>query len=231
MTINKVNNYLKRNNLEHSQTIIAGFLCFALLYLTTLIARPYMGDFILKALPIGLLCLLAYRFLAGINRILAVCALLFSACGDVLLALPVEHSFAAGLGAFLCAHLVYIAAFLHRFSYRTQYWPIAIGLSLFAITAGLLLVPATGILKPAVTVYLVIITVMGITAVFFHSSRLLIAGALCFITSDTVLAVNEFLIPLSGASYSIMITYYLAQLLITLGLCSANKSNQSELQS
>ena len=46
---------------------------------------------------------------------------------------------------------------------------------------------------------------------------MVLAGALLFITSDTLLAINRFISPLESARWAVMLTYGMAQLLIAWG--------------
>jgi uncharacterized membrane protein YhhN len=70
-----------------------------------------------------------------------------------------------------------------------------------------------------VYVYLTVITVMGITAAFrYPTSGLVICGALFFIASDSLLATAEFRGSFTGSEYLVMITYYLAVLLMACGM-------------
>tara|TARA_R110000868_G_scaffold328255_1_gene589136 strand:- start:1541 stop:1768 length:228 start_codon:yes stop_codon:yes gene_type:complete len=69
-----------------------------------------------------------------------------------------------------------------------------------------------------------IILLMVITAFFRKGSVskssyiLVFLGALFFITSDSLLALNKFYKPLPFSSISIMLTYSIAQLFIVLGI-------------
>jgi uncharacterized membrane protein YhhN len=49
------------------------------------------------------------------------------------------------------------------------------------------------------------------------AAQWMITGAILFIASDTVLAINKFYNPFAFAGIAIMLTYGIAQLLITLG--------------
>jgi uncharacterized membrane protein YhhN len=50
------------------------------------------------------------------------------------------------------------------------------------------------------------------------ASRLsLISGAICFVISDSLLAINKFYTPFAGAGFFIMLTYCLAQYFILNG--------------
>jgi uncharacterized membrane protein YhhN len=49
------------------------------------------------------------------------------------------------------------------------------------------------------------------------AGKLMMFGALLFVASDSILAINKFYLPFEFAGIFIMLTYGLAQLLITIG--------------
>jgi uncharacterized membrane protein YhhN len=160
---------------------------------------------------------------------LLILALFFSLAGDVLLMRP--DLFIPGLIAFLLAHVVYI------FVYR-QYQTVGgenslqglhrIRMSFPIILAGtglvVVLYPKLNDLKIPVMVYALVITVMTLTALFRYgrtttpSFWLVFVGAVLFMISDSILAINKFLSPVEYAGVYIMLTYSLAQYLIVRGL-------------
>ena len=170
-----------------------------------------------------------------------VCGLACSALGDAFLELEelpalakrpraaaeAQWLFIYGLAALLCGHLFYIFAFAaNRFRIRK---PAAIGLNLYALVVFMLLRPhlPPELVAPVGT-YASIIGWMAILAVSRRpelgltapadlaaqrfSWRCGAAGALSFAISDTVLAVNKFVLPVDHAKAVIMTTYYLGQL-------------------
>jgi uncharacterized membrane protein YhhN len=155
-------------------------------------------------------------------RVLVAAGLTLSLVGDVLLMLP-SNLFAAGLGAFLVAHLCYISAFAThgggRESSRYALLPFA------AIAAAILLYlwPALGALRIPVVLYIGVITSMAWQGWARHlrvrtaGSLRAAWGALSFLASDGVLAVNRFRGPLGDrATITIVVlgTYLMAQWLI-----------------
>ena len=174
----------------------------------------------LKALPIALLGLLALQQLQGLTRTLTLAALCFSALGDVLLALEFAQQFVFGLGAFLVAQLLYAANFLRAADFRSRRFALR-GLPVLAAALLLaqLLLPAAGELAAAVMVYLAAILAMALSAAAHRGdSALLFAGALTFMVSDALIAVNKFLFPLPLAGTAIMFTYYGAQMMLLYGI-------------
>ena len=80
--------------------------------------------------------------------------------------------------------------------------------------------------------YLTVITVMGLTAAFrYPTSGLVVCGALFFIASDSMLAIEEFHDPFSASEYLVMTTYYLAVFLIAYGMVRAAKRTPPQNQS
>ena len=87
-----------------------------------------------------------------------------------------------------------------------------------------LLKEGLGDLLLPVIVYMFVILLMGITAYLRRGSVpknsfiLVFLGALFFITSDSLLALNKFHQPLPLSNFSIMTTYSIAQLFIVFGI-------------
>ncbi|WP_237067775.1 lysoplasmalogenase [Microbulbifer guangxiensis] len=179
-----------------------------------------IGMVVLKAAPIAVLGALATLILRGRTRTLTLVALGFSALGDVLLALEFPLQFVAGLAAFLVAQLVYTANFLRGAQWRSQRFAMrALPLLLAASLLASQLLPAAGQLAAAVSFYLLAITGMALSAAAHRGrSGLLFAGAIIFMISDTLIAVNRFLLPLPMAGTAIMVTYYGAQLALLYGI-------------
>ncbi len=159
-----------------------------------------------------------------------VAALASSLLGDVLLMLP-RDLFVPGLAAFLVGHLCYIGGLLQP--------PSPPGTPPFAFsTAGLLVAavlvsaaaaaPATAIFRALVrdghrslvgpvAVYLVAIGTMAVLACNVGVPAAA-AGALLFVVSDTLLALDRFVRPVRHGATAVHVTYHLAQGLLVLSL-------------
>jgi uncharacterized membrane protein YhhN len=151
-------------------------------------------------------------------------ALLFSAAGDFLLAIPWwAPSFVRGLGAFLIAHLCYLAAL----------WPLAapsrLRLAAAAATcaacAALLVwfwpsLLAAGLTIP-VTVYIAVLGAMVCAALLARLPTPWTAlGALCFAVSDAMIGIGRFVLDETNAealAVPIWWAYAISQVLITAG--------------
>lgn len=127
-----------------------------------------------------------------------VAALGLSAVGDACLVFADKRMFLAGIGAFLLAHVAYIAAFV-----QLGVDPVGaiVGIVGLGVGTGLLarrFVPASGALAPAVAAYVAVITVMGGMsvggAVFAPSAGriALSAAAIAFMASDVCVARDRF---------------------------------------
>lgn len=158
--------------------------------------------------------------------------LLFSLVGDV--ALMLQHlddfNFLIGLGAFLLAQLCYAIAFMHNVveieALRPPWLPLLLSAVLVAygyFFAERLLPGVDDPIRIPVGVYAAAITFMGVAAAFrfartfLRSFLLVLAGALFFVMSDSLLAIDRFLEPFDAAGWSVMLTYGIAQVLIVLG--------------
>ncbi len=157
---------------------------------------------------------------------LTLLALVFSLLGDALLLFvdQSEHFFTFGLVAFLTAHVMYILLFLkHRNTDNSPFGFIAL---LFIYAAGLFyfLKDGLGVMLIPVVLYMIVILTMTTTAymrknkVNMCSYRLVFLGALCFMVSDSILALNKFYQPIPWSNISIMVTYAIAQYLIIIGI-------------
>lgn len=159
-------------------------------------------------------------------RILTLLALSFSLLGDVLLLFvdQYEHFFTLGLVAFLTAHIMYILVFLeHR---KKENWPFTFVTLLLIYGASLFyfLKDDLGVMLIPVSVYMLVILTMATTAYLrknkanMRSYRLVFLGALFFMASDSILALNKFYQPIPWSNISIMLTYAIAQYLIIIGI-------------
>jgi len=214
------------------------YAAFAFLYLGSLSYTPYNGQFIVKALPIGLLVLFTFLRLKGNARLIVCFALIASLAGDVFLALPISKSFIYGLACFFIAHLAYIVSFIHLRANKVSSAPqkkrvtsIQLFLSFVVICFAVLMaghiLPVAQQLYYPVLAYLCVITIMGVTAVLLTRSWWIAAGALIFVISDAILAQSVFREPITLSGFAVMLTYYVAQYLLTRGLIGANRRETS----
>ena len=157
-------------------------------------------------------------------------ALVLSAIGDWLLAIPWwTQSFVFGLGAFLLAHLCFLAALLPLvvplvvpLVARPSYVRIAAVVMMVLAAAALLawFWPHLGRdkLTIPVTVYILVLTAMVCAALLAQLPTIWTAvGAVCFAASDAMIAISRFILDNEALAVPIWWSYAAAQILITAG--------------
>jgi uncharacterized membrane protein YhhN len=160
-------------------------------------------------------------------------AIIFSLAGDVSLMFDSVDSiyFIIGLISFLISHVFYIVAYRqHQYGEQLdslqgiQKLRAAFPIVLAGTGLVVILYPTLGDLKFPVVVYSLVLVVMALNALFrlgrtnTISFWFVFVGAMFFMVSDSILAINKFLTPLPYAGLLIMSTYISAQFLIIEGL-------------
>lgn len=160
---------------------------------------------------------------------LVITALFFSWLGDCALLFGEKPGFfIAGLLSFLIAHIFYIIFFSKHKPSSSENWFIhhlwlALPVIIYSVALLYYLLPMLGVMKIPVAVYTSVITIMLLKAMALkngvskQSYWWLVFGALFFVISDSALAINRFAKPFAQSSFVIMITYGLAQWMITQG--------------
>ncbi len=194
------------------------FAVFAVIFIALLPFEPYPGNFAIKAIPALSLAILSFIAVSGSRGKLLFTALLLCATADIALELAGGQYFVAGLGFFLVAHVFFIITFSRDFKFQASKMPVIL---LFIVYSGMMAFILTPSLKEmAIPVY-VYMTALTLVAIFatLRSVRndFTLYGAIAFIVSDSVLAVNKFMMPVVGADFIIMITYYASLFLIVYG--------------
>ena len=143
-----------------------------------------------------------------------VVALVCSLGGDVFLMYG-DRYFVPGLLAFLLAHLAYTFGFLAFDDWSwTAFLVGAVMTGALALTVGVRIVLAARrkerMLAPAVTAYLLAISLM-FCAAMATGSTWAILGAALFVASDSVLGWRQFVADARWMPVTIMITYHLGQ--------------------
>lgn len=160
------------------------------------------------------------------TRMMMSIALVFSLSGDILLMFD-EHSniyFMLGLVSFLLAHIFYCVVFLRKRNSKIKPLELIAILSIYGLGFFYLLKDSLNDLLIPVIVYMIVILIMVITAYLRYkrvpekSFILVFFGALLFIISDTILAMDKFYRPIPFSGVYIMLTYAIAQYFIVLGI-------------
>lgn len=156
-----------------------------------------------------------------------VIALVLSAIGDLLLALPaLRISFIGGLGAFLLAHLAYLRLLAPLGADLRAHRLVACGLVIGA--AGALLGrfwPNLGELAWPVVVYIGVLAAMACAALLARLPTPLTAlGAICFVISDALIGTARFLSAFDTYQLGIWWFYAAAQVLIVAGIVGGRET-------
>lgn len=213
------------------KTALIVFLIFSLLYLGLVLIEFETITWWLKPFIIPLLSISV--FLSGKMEFkpLLISALFFSWVGDVVLLFANQDViyFIVGLVSFLIAHLFYIVLFSKLQKVTTIKYKRFIPLVLLYLFGFLsFLWEKLGGMKIPVIIYALVISTMLLVAIkgYFtwnsKSGKLLLIGAIFFVLSDSILAINKFYVPIYLSSFWIMSTYITAQFLIVKGVLNLN---------
>jgi len=207
------------------------FLCVAVLDVIGIIFQISDLRFIFK--PLILLSLLVlYSFSVSERSKVYILALLFSFFGDVFLLFSGELNFIFGLVSFLIAHLLFIKIILNRIQ-KASVKNIGGSSFLFLIIFSLLIYilrDSLGELLIPVIIYGLTISTFGAVALIDYlntkslKSLWMLAGAIVFVISDSVLAINKFYDQKLLFQVIVMSTYVLSQFLIYRSMILEKKS-------
>lgn len=159
-------------------------------------------------------------------------ALVFSACGDFLLAIPWwEPSFVLGLASFLVAHLCFLAALVPLAARSAAR---SVGVALTVVACGALLVwfwprlVEDGMAVP-VTAYITVLGAMVCAALLARLPTPWTAlGAVCFAVSDAMIGIGRFVLGSEALAVPIWWVYAASLLLITAGFFFGRTVNRDE---
>ena len=179
------------------------------------------------AKPLLMITLLLYFISASRGypswRFYVMAALVFSWGGDVFLMM--DGMFTPGLVSFLVAHIFYITAYQKTGAASGELRALdVIKFVLFGAVVTWVLYPGLGGMLIPVLAYMLVLLSMGIWA---HKRRgattaisftLVSAGAMLFVISDGLLAINKFAFEIPAERMLVMSTYIAAQYLIVQGL-------------
>jgi uncharacterized membrane protein YhhN len=164
------------------------------------------------------------------DKTLFIFAMIFAFLGDTFLMFQTQNPlfFMLGLGSFLLMQIGYSIYFNREIEFRKSfllqksYWTIPV--IVYALVFYKIVSEDVGGLKVAILAYTVCIATMMLSAinrfgaVSPKSYRWVFFGALFFMISDSILAINKFVDDIPNAGFWIMSTYCLAQYLIVRGV-------------
>lgn len=194
---------------------LIAILITGIIYIFYIPHEPVSIKIIAKLIPMSLIILYAFSIRTLISqrykRIIIIGLMICMVADGVI------YWFLAGLVTFFIGHILYIFAFRHASQKPVPKWASALlliygGIIAFWV-AGSQLKEGEILLGIAIIAYIVIILIMGWTAI---KTRLPLAiiGALLFMFSDSALAVDRFIMDIPNRDAVVMLSYYSAQLFI-----------------
>lgn len=216
--------------------LLKGYIGISVVYLSIILLGHEAIAWFLKPLLLPFLLFSVYTFEKFPTKNLLLSALTFSWIGDVILmfADKGELYFIFGLVSFLISHILYIVLFSKQgnttdYKKNIIFWIGLILIILYLKSMLTLLFPKLGDLKIPVSIYALTISIMLLVALkgYFSWKKpaniSILFGAMFFVTSDSILAINKFYEPLPYAAFLIMFTYLVAQFAIVIGIQKLNK--------
>ncbi len=191
-----------------------------------LFGRSFL-EVILKGASILILALIVFMRRPSRPGIMLGVGLLLHSAGDIMLRLDETNLFLPALGGFFLGHLCYLLAFIMylRSSPPVPAWrkiesiPLTIPFIVMMIVLG---PHVKGAIAFAVPVYMLVITAMGITSILAGFRPPLVqTGVILFMLSDCIIALTTFMTPMEHSRFLTWPTYYIGQILITLGFLYA----------
>lgn len=205
-------------HLSIGPAVLALLACAAVLALWQLVAFAAAPASALKSVvKTGAVAALAGAGLAAGVPALVVAGLGLGAAGDFFLSRPGERAFLAGMAAFAAGHLAYAAWFV---ALGAGLPPLAPAGAVLALGLGAMawLAPRAGALALPVRLYILVILAMVLAALGLPAHPLAQAGALAFMASDLILALELFVLPAGPArrlaAHAVWALYWPAQALI-----------------
>lgn len=212
--------------------LLTAIILIGIVYIFFIPSEPVSVKILTKLIPMGLIIIFARSttvFFSSTYKQLIIMGLIICMVAD-----GVIYWFLAGLVTFFIGHIFYIFAFSQANQKPIPKWAATLLLlysaSITFWIAGSQLKEGETFLGIAIIAYIIIILIMGWTAI---KTRLpfAIIGALLFIISDTALAIDRFMFDIPNQDAVVMMTYYAAQIFIATSIgsrvvkYSANRKN------
>lgn len=193
----------------------------SIIYIFFIPAEPVGFKIFMKLIPMALIILLAWTTSPLVSRTYK--KTIITGLFICMIADAVIYWFLAGLVTFFIGHILYIIAFKHV-ARKSVPIAAAIPLLIYGITMAIVvavpqLMSGEFVLGISIIAYIGIILAMGWMAIRTRL-KLAIIGALLFIFSDSVLAIDRFVVDIPNRDAFVMLTYYAAQLFIAYSIGS-----------
>jgi alkenylglycerophosphocholine/alkenylglycerophosphoethanolamine hydrolase len=201
--------------------LVLAIIAMGIIYIFFIPEDPVGFKILMKLIPMALIILFAlttHALVSTIYKRIIITGLFVSMIAD-----GVIYWFLAGLITFFIAHIFYIFAF-RRESRKPVPKFVAGLLILYGVLmavwiAGSQFMLGETVLGVAIIAYIFIILMMGWMAIRTRL-KLAIVGALLFMISDSVLAIDRFVYTIPYRDAFVMVTYYAAQIFIAASIGS-----------
>ena len=207
--------------MKNKKLYLGLFITVSILYVIGIVLSNDILKFVFK--PLIMISLLLY-YLGAVNKkhTLYIGAVIFSFLGDVFLLFDGELYFMLGLVSFLIAHLFFIWMVVKQLKKSAINKKIIASIPFIISFSALLFLikDSLGEMLVPVVVYGIVISVFGVVALLNNlifkskASLYLFSGAVFFVVSDSLLAINKFYQPQEYYPVIVIITYMVAQYLI-----------------
>ena len=208
-------------------------ICVGIAALTAIIFENYNALIygVSKGLTTTMVILMASMNNSSILNKLIVVGLLFCFFGDLLLLN--QDYFVFGLISFFLAHTFFLIGLLRNYNGKQKVWIYFIFWSIGAIIFYGLYSNLNKFVYPVMAYVLIISSMSAQSTIYYFQdkdkkARLLFAGALFFMLSDTILAYSKFVHNYKFSSFLILSTYWIAINLIGLSNSNLNKSYETK---
>lgn len=190
---------------------------------------PFTGRFLLKASPILALALIVWNHRQTKQETLLFVGIIFHSLGDILLDINRVDLFLPALATFLCGHVFYILTFKPDVSFSRSLSntnkSLIGAIILFAAGLGTILLPKleNHLVVPVFIYMAAISTMTTCTALANYRTAWISLGAISYMLSDSIIAVNTFVQPFSASAFLIWPTYYFGQVSISMGFLTEKR--------
>lgn len=198
-----------------NKLLLTAITIMSAIYIFFIPSDPVGFKIFMKLIPMVLIILFALTTRALFSRTykrIVIIGLVVSMIADGVL-----YWFMIGLVTFFIAHIFYIMAFRHMARKPMPIWAalvlILYGIGMAIWLAGSQFITGQTVLGIAIIAYICAITTMGWMAIRTRLP-LAIIGAILFIFSDSVLAIDRFIYEIPSRDALVMISYYAAQVFI-----------------
>lgn len=201
--------------------VLTAIIVMGIVYIFFIPANPVGFKILMKLIPMALIILFALMTRPLFSRTYK--RIIIGGLFVCMIADGVIYWFLPGLITFFIGHIFYIFAFRHGAKKPMPIWVAAplllYGAGMAIWVAGSQFSAGQTVLGIAIIAYIGVILTMGWMAIRTRMT-LAIIGALLFIFSDSVLAIDRFVLEIPYRDAFVMVTYYAAQVFIAASIGS-----------